>query len=259
MDDFHARQIAELDGLARDREGAGDHCLGGDDRCQGGQYHQWHQRPVGRQQEERILQRFGMREQQRALAEIIQQQGRQYHAVPRQPYRSATEMAHVGIQGLTAGDRQHHRTESEKSLMGMGDDQIDGIQRIDGIQHGGIGDDLTQAEYCECREPQTHHRAEPHADRASAAFLDPEQRGQDRGGGGNHRRAEMRRDDFHAFDRAQHGNRWRDHAVAKEQCGGKDPEHADYPHAAFGVLERVGDQCEQGETAAFAAIVGAHD
>jgi hypothetical protein len=60
VDDLHARQVAELNRLARHRERPRDHRLRGDHRRRRGQHHHRDQRPAGRQQVERILDRVGI-------------------------------------------------------------------------------------------------------------------------------------------------------------------------------------------------------
>ena len=68
----------------------------------------------------------------------------------------------------------------------------------------------------------------------------------------------MRRDDFQPFKRGEHGDGGGDDAVAKEQAGAGDADQSeDDPqpfigHAALG-------EGHQGEDAAFAAVIGAHD
>jgi hypothetical protein len=63
-------------------------------------------RPPGGQQIERIGDRARVRQQQRALSEVVQHQARQYHGEPAQPYRQRAEMTHVGIHRLAAGNRE---------------------------------------------------------------------------------------------------------------------------------------------------------
>ena len=64
---------------------------------------------------ERILDRLGMRQHQRALAEIVDQQRRQHEPEPGALDRLAAEMAEIGIERLAAGDGQKHRAERDQA------------------------------------------------------------------------------------------------------------------------------------------------
>ena len=87
MDDPHPGQEAELDRLLRQGEGPGDHRLRGDDGGERRQDDQRIMRPVRRQMVERALEALGMGQQQGALAEIVQHQGRQNDEEPGHPDR----------------------------------------------------------------------------------------------------------------------------------------------------------------------------
>ncbi|MNN61345.1 hypothetical protein D3C81_1765740 [compost metagenome] len=70
--DVHARNVTELDGLARQGKCPGNHGLGGDHGGHGRQPHQGNQGPTRRQQVERVTRRLRVAEQERTLAEIVQ-------------------------------------------------------------------------------------------------------------------------------------------------------------------------------------------
>jgi hypothetical protein len=74
--DAQARQEAELDGLAGHRERARDDGLRGDDRGDGRQQHHRQPAPLGDQQEERVGDRVGVVEDQRALAQVVERRSR---------------------------------------------------------------------------------------------------------------------------------------------------------------------------------------
>ena len=74
MDNAHWGEITQTHGLTRQGEYAGNNSLRGNDRRQRRQDQHRNQRPVRRQQEERVFNRFRMGKQQRALAEVIQHQ-----------------------------------------------------------------------------------------------------------------------------------------------------------------------------------------
>ena len=104
----------ELHALPRHGEGAGDHRLAGDDGGEGGQHHQRQPQPVRAEQKERIVAARRVAEHQRALAEIVQHQGRQDEEDPAPADRLGAEMAHIGVERLGAGDRQHHRAQHDE-------------------------------------------------------------------------------------------------------------------------------------------------
>ena len=74
--DHEPRQIAELDRLRRDGEGAGDRGLACDHGRHSGEGEHRPERPAGRQQEECLLHGSGVVEHQRGLAGVAEQQGR---------------------------------------------------------------------------------------------------------------------------------------------------------------------------------------
>ena len=74
------------------------------------------QRPGRRQQEERLFGRLRIGQQQRALAEVVEQQRRQHQREPGDADRPLAEVAHVGVQRLAAGDHQEHRAEHREAV-----------------------------------------------------------------------------------------------------------------------------------------------
>ena len=76
---------------------------------------------VGHQPVERILDRLGIGEHQRALAEIIDQQRGQDEREPCQSDRLAAEMAEIGIQRLAAGDGEKHQAERHQADRAVGE------------------------------------------------------------------------------------------------------------------------------------------
>ena len=167
-------------------------------------------------------------------------------------------MAHVGVERFGAGDGEHHGAEREEAQHGLVDNELRGIERTNRLQHFGRSADINDSRDGERRKPQAHHRAEHQADRARPMSLNGEKAGQDQGGDRHHIRSQFGRDHFEPFDRAQHRNRRRDHAVAVEQGGGE------YAEQRQGISDAVaagqfGDEREQGKAAAFAVIVCSHD
>ena len=87
VNNTHRRQVPQTHGLASQREDAGDNRLGSDNRRQGGNNQHRNQRPLRRQQKERVFNCFRVFEQQRPLAKVVQHQRRQYHRKPGQANR----------------------------------------------------------------------------------------------------------------------------------------------------------------------------
>lgn len=108
----HTRQLPELDGLPCQGKGPADHCLRSDDRRHGGQYHQRHDCPAGRQVEKRRLDSRRLMHQQRRLAQIVQHQRREYDQKPGTPNGRYAEMPEVGIQGLATRYHEKYRPRS---------------------------------------------------------------------------------------------------------------------------------------------------
>ena len=106
VDDFEARQQSELDRLAGERIGAGDDGLACDHGRGGRQKDERREAPTRRKQIEGVFDRLRVVEDQRALAEIVADQGRQNDEQPGRLDRPASEMAHVGVERLRAGHRQ---------------------------------------------------------------------------------------------------------------------------------------------------------
>ena len=106
--DRHARQEAELDRLLGEGIGARDHRLRSDHRGGGRERDHRVERPAGKQQVERILQRLGIAHEQRALAEVVEHQRRRHQPEPGDAHRAFAEMPHVRVQRLGAGDGEHH-------------------------------------------------------------------------------------------------------------------------------------------------------
>ncbi|MHC2522020.1 hypothetical protein ACVMHW_007902 [Bradyrhizobium diazoefficiens] len=169
-------------------------------------------------------------------------------------------MAHVGIHGFAPGDREEGCAEDrEGDVKILVDQEFDGVERAERRQHGRRLDDAVDAERGEHGEPGQHHRSEDAADEAGALFLHHEQADQDDDGDGHDGWRERGRVHLEAFDGAQHGDRRRDRAVTVEQGGADEADHQQMraPGAGLGVAGV--EQGQQGDDAAFAAVVRAQD
>ena len=201
MDDAHAREEAELDRLLGERERTGDDGLGGDDGGQRGERHERVVDPARAELEERVVDRGRVREQQRALAEVVQHQGREHDREPREPDRCAPEMAEVGVHRLAAGDRQEgcaQHGEADRQM--RGEKVIDGAERVQGRQDLRLLPDAGRADGRDGGKPQQHDRSEQAPDEAGTFALDREQTDQDDDGSRHHKRRHAGGIDLQALD-----------------------------------------------------------
>ncbi|MNP27642.1 hypothetical protein D3C76_1205640 [compost metagenome] len=220
----HARDIAQLHGLVGQGEGAGNHCLGGDHRGQGGQQHHGQQRPARRQQVEGVTCGGGVGEDRRALAEVVQHQARQDQEEPGAGDGFAAEVAHVGVERLGPGQGQHHRPENGDADARMNDEEMHAPIGVERLEHLGLLDDAVDPESAQHAEPEHHDWPEQDADARGAVLLDQEQ---------PHQHDQRQRHDpvadaverqVQAFDGREHRDGRSDHAVAIEQGGAEQAE-----------------------------------
>ena len=73
----------------------------------------------------------GIEQQQRALAEIVQDQRREHQRKPRQADRLLAEVSHVGVQRFPAGDDEEHGAEHGEAGEAVGGKERDGVTRIE--------------------------------------------------------------------------------------------------------------------------------
>ena len=124
-----------------------------------------------------MLDRLRVGDQQRALAEVVEDQRRQHQAEPREPHRALAEVPHVGIQRLGPGDGEQHGAEHHERGKSVPGDEAQRVQRVERVQHHRVVDDVA---YPDCPAPGTTaaDRPENSADTAGAAALEREQRHQ---------------------------------------------------------------------------------
>ncbi|MNM68314.1 hypothetical protein D3C81_798720 [compost metagenome] len=227
--DEHARHIAELDGLAGQREGAGNHCLGGNDGRQGGKPDHRQQCPVRRQQIERVTHRLGVAEDQCALAEVVQHQAWQHQQNPGAGNRFAAKVAHVGIQRFGTGQGQHYGTQNRHTDTRVHHEELHRPGWIHSQQHFRALDDAVHTQCAQHAEPQDHDRPEQDTDTCGPVFLDQEQGHQHHHGDRHHPMPDAIKRQLQALHCRQHRNCRGDHAVAVEQRRAKQAEQHQHP------------------------------
>jgi hypothetical protein len=101
-------------------------------------------------------------------------------------------------------------------------------QRVHRGEYDGVLDDVRQSERDQREKPHDHDRTEHRTDTARSTTLDEEQTDQNRDGNRHDKRFEDMRRDAETFNRAQHRNRRRNHAVAVQQRRAKQPDHHEH-------------------------------
>lgn len=140
----------------------------------------------------------------------------------------------------------------------MAEDEGDAVVRVEGAEHERVQDDLHQAEPADGEEPDGHDGAKGAADGGGAVALHQEQAGDDGQGGGDDEGGEVGGNDFQTLNGGKNGDGGGDDAVTEKQACAHDAEDADNV-AGFCAAGDAGGQGHEGEGAAFAVIVGAHD
>jgi hypothetical protein len=125
--------------------------------------------------------------------------------------------------GLAAGHAQHHRAQRDEGHQGLLQEEADGVQRVQGHQHGRVLDDVGQAQGDQGEEPDQGDRPEELADAAGAEALHREQRGEHQQRDGDDHGMHGRRRHLQALDRREHRDGRRDDAVAVEDGGAEQP------------------------------------
>jgi hypothetical protein len=170
------------------------------------------------------------------------------------------KVAHVGVQRLGAGHRQHDTPEREEGRQAAVGEELDGVGRRQRLQHRRVVGDPVQPRRREHGEPHQHDGAEDAPDDPRPVALHGEQPDQDRRGDRDDQMVHRRPDDLEALDRGQHRDRRRDDAVAEEQRRTDDPQPGEQEDGAGRqAAVRPQQQRDQRHDPALAVVVGAHD
>ena len=128
----------------------------------------------------------GLGDQQRALAEIVEQQGGQDEGEPDLADRLAAEVPQVRVQRLAAGGDEKHGVEDEVPGPAVVEEELNGVPGIDRQQYLRRLQNAPHAEQRKHREPDQRQRPEHRAHRRRAVALHREQREQDHHRDRNH-------------------------------------------------------------------------
>gem|GEM_PF-5908997 len=168
-------------------------------------------------------------------------------------------MAHVGIQCLGTGQRQHHRPQNGHAHPRVHHEEVDRPAGVEGLEHFRALRNAVHAQCTEHHEPGDHDRAEQLADLLGTVLLHQEQGHQHHQRNRHHPVVDTVERQAHALYRRQHRHRRGDHAVTIEQ---RSADQATDHHQC--AQPRVGRrspprQRSQGHGAALALVVGAQD
>ena len=201
-------------------------------------------------------------EDQRALAEVVEHQRREDDEEPGAADRRAAEVAHVGVERLGAGDRQHDGAERDERDARVVGEEVDA--RRSGRAPAGSPGRSTSSRDAGGGERRRTRRPSPgrtagRRRRCRSAGSRTGRRGSTSVIGST-RSLQARRGDLDALDRRQHRDRRRDHAVAVEQRGAEEAERDQRRLRAAAAERRSrGSGAIEGHDAALAVVVGAHD
>ena len=256
--DGDAREEPEPDRLRGQREGAGNQRLRGDHGRDRRQQHQGVEQRRRRHGVEQLAVGDGRAaEHVGALPEIVGDECGKDHREPTDADRPRAEMPEVGVHRLAAGDDQHQGAEDQqrlaKSRVGEERQSERGVERHQDLR---LARDLRDAESGDDDEPHDQNRPEEEADARGALELDGEQAGQQPDGDRHDIRREGGRGDVETFDRREHADRRRDHAVAEQKPGAEHQRPQENPRALVLVLVQ---QAVEREDAALAFVLGVED
>ncbi|MET4792977.1 hypothetical protein ABIF64_005155 [Bradyrhizobium japonicum] len=251
---LEARQETKLHRLIDQRIGAGDHSLARDHGRRGRKSNQRQHQTLGHHAIERMLDRAGIGQHQRALPEIVDQERGQHEEHPGRLDRLAAEMAEIGVERLAARHCKEHGAERHQADRAVRQQELQCVIGIDCRQHRRIVGDVHGADQRKNGEPDHHHRPEGRGHQRRPLALDCEQQHQDDDGerydivleGGGH--------ELQTLDRRQHRDGRRDHGIADEH-GGAD--HAEREQEPASPPERALAERHQRERATLPVIVGA--
>ena len=192
------------------------------------------------------------------MPKVVEHQRRTHQPEPGDAYSSGAEVAHVGVQSLTAGQRQEHRCQQHEHLARLPNREVNCIQRVQRLQHHRCFDDALQTQHADDKEPEAGDRTEQGANATGTKALDTEQRNQHADSDRHDKLLEVRGGDAQPFDCRQHRYCGRDQRVTvKKRSSEHTQRRDDCQHARTGALpfcQSVGE-CRQRQHTALAIIV----
>jgi len=161
--------------------------------------------------------RARVREQERALAEVIEEEGREHDRVPGRPDGPSPKMPHIRVEGLAARHDEEDGPQHEEPLAAIVNKERDAVARVQREQDVRVRDDLPRPEHGDNGEPHERDRAEHLADARGPPLLDEKEGEEDPGRERQYQGLQRGRRHLQALHRAQDRDSGRDHAVAVEE------------------------------------------
>ena len=161
-------------------------------------------------------------QQQRALAQIVQNECREHQRIPGKANGTTAEVPHVCIERFPTGDDEKHRAQHGEPDIAIGAEERDGVTRIERARTAGSRTIHTMPSTA--RTANQMSMIGPKSSATVRRTSESRTARQNRNGDWHDIRLEQWRGDLETLDRAEDGDRWRDHAVAVEQRRPEDAE-----------------------------------
>ena len=171
MADRHARPESELHALPGDRERARDDGLRGDDRRDRRENDERNDAPFRDEPEKQVVRLPRVREEKRALPEVIQEKGGVDEAEPGAPDRRSAEVSKIRIENFSSRHREEHGTHHLETRHTVAEEKADRVSRVKGAENSREADYRNEPDDADDEKPQRENRAEYHADFFRSPFL----------------------------------------------------------------------------------------
>ena len=257
--DLQARHVAELDRLPRQREGPRDDGLGGDHGGRRREEDEGEEAPLRREAEQRVGRRRRVRQEERPLPEVVEEERGEDEGEPADADRPGPEVPHVGVERLASRDDEEDRAEQQEADDAVVGEEADGVRRVDGGEDPRRVEDVRDAEHREDDEPDEHHRPEDRADARRPLLLDQEEDDEDDDDDRLDVGLERRRDDLEPLDGGEDRDGRRDDAVAVQERGAEEPERNEDEVPGAPGRRRRPQERHQREDAPLTPVVGPED
>lgn len=156
-------------------------------------------------------------EEERALAEVADEERGEDHQEPRGADGALSEMPHVGVEGLAPRDGEHDRPEHQEGSGAVLREEGGRVRGGQGGEDLGAPHDMGRAEGGHGDEPDERDGAEDRAYARGAPPLKEEEADEERDGDRDHEAVEGVRGHAEALDGAEDGDGRGDHPVAVEE------------------------------------------
>ncbi len=150
VDDFEAREVAELHGLLGEGVHAGDHGLRCDDGCGGCEEDDGDEGWFGDEAEEMVELRFesgfDIGEDECALAEVVEHEGRHHDDEPAFDEGRAPEVADVGVHGFASGHGEEYESHQHDAFASVMEEKVHAVVREERGEDAWVSGDVEDTE-----------------------------------------------------------------------------------------------------------------